>query len=79
MKLCRSIAPIATGLLLGLGSLNAHAKTYQCREIGGMGLANAVDETHQVGALTGKLRGGARAKITSQVKTATGIDMGMEH
>ncbi len=79
MELCRSIAPIVTALLLGLGSLNAHAKTDQCREIGGMALADAEDETHLVGALSGELGGGARAKITSQVKTATGIDMGMEH
>ena len=79
MEICRSIVPIAAVLLLGLGSLNTQAKTGKCREIGGMALADAVDETHLAGALSGELGGGARAKITSQVKTATGIDMGMEH
>ncbi len=66
------------GIILGGITFNASAASSQCREIGGMGLAEAMDETHLVAALSGDMTG-ANAKITGQKKTETGLILDMEH
>lgn len=66
-------------LFLLLISNNTNAASSTCEEIGGMALANAIDETHMVAALSGEFAGGARAKITGQQKTASGLLLDMEH
>lgn len=67
-----------TSLLLLVFSFNAQAEKRQCREIGGMGLAEALDDTHLVAALSGAFSG-ARAAITGKQETATGLILDMEH
>ena len=66
-------------VLLGASSVSVHAASHDCKAIGGMALADAIDETNLVAALSGELGGGARAKITGQEETATGLSLDMEH
>jgi hypothetical protein len=66
-----------TTLTLILISSSAFAAK-QCQAIGGMGLAEAIDETHLVAALSGDMTG-ANATIISQQKTKTGLLLDMEH
>lgn len=47
-------------------------------DMGGMGLAEAIDETHFVAALTGEFSG-AYAEIISQKETPTGLELVMQH
>lgn len=75
---------ISLGFLFSAGLLasslsNAQAAGHSCLALGGTALANAVSETELVGALTGSFAGGARATITAQRETATGLSMDMEH
>lgn len=65
-------------IILGSLSLNTYSADKQCIPIGGMGLAEAIDETHLIAALSGDLTG-ANAKITSQKTTETGLILDMEH
>jgi len=65
-------------ILLGALNINAYAKNGQCIDIGGMGLAEAMDETHLVAALSGDMTG-ATASITGKKKTNTGLILDMEH
>lgn len=51
----------------------------QCINLGGTGLAQVVSETEFVGALSGKLGGGARASVEGQRETATGLELDMRH
>ena len=71
----KSIIP---GLLLSVLSVNCFASASQCREVGGMGLAEAIDDTNLVAALSGDFNG-ARAQILGQTKTDTGLVLDMEH
>jgi hypothetical protein len=66
-------------VLIGASSVTAQAGGSQCKEIGGMALADAIDDTDLVAALSGELGGGARARITAQRETATGLVLDMEH
>ena len=77
MKLILS-ALFYTATLLSV-SLNSHASGSMCKEIGGMALANAIDDSHMVAALSGELSGGARAEITAQKKTSSGLSLEMTH
>ncbi|MBL4739648.1 MAG: hypothetical protein JKY12_01560 [Sneathiella sp.] len=75
---------ISLGLVFSAGLFvfsvsSAQAANHSCIVLGGTALANAVSETELVGALTGSFAGGARAKITAQRETATGLSMDMEH
>lgn len=56
----------------------AHAADPHCVAIGGMGLANAMDETHMVAALSGDMTG-AHAKITGKREIQNGLVLNMEH
>ncbi len=49
-----------------------------CMDIGGMALAEMVNDTNAVAAIAGSFTG-ARAVITSQEETKTGLKLGMEH
>lgn len=69
---------ILSAALLTVLSSTGFSSTDQCREIGGMGLAEAIDETNLVAALSGDFTG-ARAEIISQKKTSTGLILEMEH
>ena len=69
---------ILSALLLATLSTNGFASAKQCREVGGMGLAEAIDETSLVAALSGDMTG-ARAQILGQTKTSTGLILDMEH
>jgi len=71
----KSIIP---ALLLSVLSVNSFASTNQCREVGGMGIAEAIDDTNLVAALSGDFNG-ARAQILGQTKTDTGLVLDMEH
>lgn len=51
----------------------------QCIDLGGSAIANAVSETGFVGALEGRLSGAARARVTGQRETATGLELDMRH
>ena len=53
--------------------------TTQTLTIGGTALANVIDETRLVGALTGTFQGGARAEITKQEETEYGLLLDLEH
>ena len=68
---------LSTALLVTL-SLNAYSADKECVSIGGMGLAEAIDETHLVAAMSGDMTG-ANAEITGQKKTETGLILDMEH
>jgi hypothetical protein len=59
-------------------SPSAAAALNSCMDIGGMALAEMVDDTNAVAAIAGSFTG-ARAIITSQEKTETGLKLGMEH
>lgn len=72
-------ANIFTAMLLLTGSVGAQATSNVCKQIGGMAMADAIDETNLVAALSGELGGGARASITAQKETATGLALDMEH
>ena len=65
-------------IIFGAININAQAASNQCKEIGGMGLAEAIDESHLVAALSGDMTG-AHAKITGKEKTETGLILNMEH
>lgn len=65
-------------LLISLLSINTYSAGKQCIQIGGMGLAEAIDKTHLVAALSGDMTG-AHATITHQQKTKTGLVLDMEH
>ncbi len=65
-------------IILATLSLNAYSAKKECMPIGGMGLAEAIDETHLVAALSGDMTG-ATAEITGQEKTETGLILDMEH
>lgn len=67
-----------TVLMLITLSSNSFASANQCKEIGGMGLAEAIDESNLVAALSGDMTG-ARAQILGQTKTSTGLILDMEH
>jgi len=69
---------ILSTIVLGAFSLNAFSADKQCMQIGGMGLAEAMDETHLVAALSGDMTG-ANAEITRQKKTETGRILDMQH
>lgn len=66
-------------VLAGLLSATATPTYAECKQITGMALANAVDDTNLVAALKGELGGGARARITAQQETETGLILDMEH
>lgn len=74
----KSYKSIISGLLLSVLSANSFASANQCREVGGMGLAEAIDDTNLVAALSGDFNG-ARAQILGQTKTDTGLVLDMEH
>lgn len=74
----KSYKTIFTALMLATLSSNSLASVKQCKEIGGMGLAEAIDETNLVAALSGDMTG-ARAQILGQTKTSTGLILDMEH
>lgn len=76
MNITKTFKAVIT-LILILVSTGALAAK-QCQEIGGMGLAEAIDETHLVAALSGDMAG-ANAKIINQKKTKTGLILDMEH
>lgn len=76
MRITNTFKTITTLILISI-STGAFA-TKQCQEIGGMGLAEAIDETHLVAALSGDMTG-ANAKIINQKKTKTGLLLDMEH
>lgn len=63
---------------LSLIFISTSVAAKQCQQIGGMGLAEAIDETHLVAALSGEMTG-ASAKIIKQQKTKTGLLLDMEH
>ena len=67
-----------TVLMLTTLSSNSFASVNQCKEIGGMGLAEAIDESNLVAALSGDMTG-ARAQILGQTKTSSGLILDMEH
>ncbi len=67
-----------TGLILA-NSISAMADDKQCMTVGGTGFAQALNETNLVASVTGSFAGGARAVVTSQQKTPTGLILGMEH
>jgi len=66
---------LAPALILSAFNVNA---AQQCIDIGGMGLAEAMDETHLVAALSGTMTG-AHALVKSQTKTDTGLILDMAH
>lgn len=68
---------IGSMLLCALCS-TANATNGRCIEIGGMGLAEAIDETHLVAALSGDMTG-ARATITGQREMPGELILDMEH
>lgn len=68
-----------SAILLVASSFSAQAAETECKAVGGMALADMIDETNLVAALSGELGGGARAKITEQKETATGLTLNMEH
>ena len=71
---------IFVSFLLGTSTMSAQAAvTNECKFIGGTGMANAINETNLVASLTGALAGGARAEITAQEETKTGLSLDMEH
>lgn len=67
-----------SAIMLTTLSQNSFASVKQCREIGGMGLAEAINETYLVAALSGDMTG-AYAAILGQTKTSTGLVLDMEH
>jgi hypothetical protein len=77
-QLGKSSKIILSTLMLAALSSNSFASKNQCKEVGGMGLAEAVDETNLVAALSGDMTG-ARAQILGQKKTSTGLILDMEH
>lgn len=76
MRISNTFKTLTTLTLIFISSGAFAAK--QCQEIGGMGLAEAIDETHLVAALSGDMTG-ANAKIIKQEKTKTGLLLDMEH
>jgi len=69
---------IFSTMVLGSFSLNAYSADQQCIQIGGMGLAEAMDKTHLVAALSGDMTG-ANAEITGQKETEIGLILDMQH
>lgn len=69
---------VSTGLVIGDHS-SAQAAEQVCIDLGGTGLANAVDDTHLIASLSGSFAGGARAEILASKVTETGLSMHMEH
>ena len=67
---------IKMAIAFSLITVSLHAK--QCVPIGGTALANGVNETSFVAALSGDMTG-ARAEVTKQVKTESGLLLDMEH
>lgn len=51
----------------------------QCIDLGGTGLANAINDTGFVASLDGRLSGGARASVAGQRQTAAGLELDMRH
>ena len=74
-KLTRTL--LAFALICGSSS-SAVAASNSCMDIGGTALAEMIDDTNAVAAMAGSFTG-ARAVITSQGKTETGLKLGMEH
>lgn len=74
----KSYQAMLSVLLLTAVSSSSFASVNQCREIGGMGLAEAIDESNLVAALSGDMTG-AHAEILAQTKTSTGLMLDMEH
>ncbi len=66
---------IVPALLFSALSANA---AQQCIDIGGMGLAESIDEIHLVAALSGTMTG-AHALVKGQTKTDTGLILDMAH
>ncbi|MEH6346145.1 MAG: hypothetical protein V7785_13725 [Bermanella sp.] len=66
---------IVPALFFSAFSANA---AQQCIDIGGMGLAEAMDETHLVAALSGTMTG-AHALVKGQTKTDSGLVLDMAH
>ena len=64
--------------LMLFGFLTISASAQQCIPVGGTALANAISKTDLVAALSGDMTG-ARAKITKQTTTDTGLLLNMEH
>ncbi len=69
---------ISSLILTSLFSISAYSAPRHCIQFGGMGLAEAIDKTHLVAALSGEMTG-AHATITRQQKTKTGLVLDMEH
>ncbi len=69
---------ILVTIAMGLLSFNVYSADKQCIPMGGMALAEAMDETHLVAALSGEMTG-ANAEIIGQKKTETGLILDMEH
>ncbi|RDH85900.1 MAG: hypothetical protein DIZ80_00025 [endosymbiont of Galathealinum brachiosum] len=65
-------------VILSAFSAASYASSNLCKEVGGMGLAEAINETNLVAALSGDFTG-ARAEIIGQKKTSTGLVLEMEH
>ena len=66
-------------ILLSTPSYGTDVAENECRVLGGTGMADAIDENHFVASLSGGLGGGARATVTAQSETETGLVLGMEH
>lgn len=73
----KTIFKIALSALV-LTTFNANAAINPCMPIGGTALAEAIDQTSFVGALSGAFAS-ASAKITNQAKTDTGLILDLEH
>jgi len=69
---------ITLSVVLLIAGGGASAEDKNCLDIGGMGLAEAIDETTLVAALSGDMSG-ARAVITGQRETKTGLILDMTH
>ena len=70
---------ILSVLVLTTLTISVQAADKQPIIIGGSALANAIDETNLVGALTGTFQGGARAAVLGETKTENGLILHMEH
>ncbi|MBL4647254.1 MAG: hypothetical protein JKY99_12455 [Rhizobiales bacterium] len=64
--------------LLGLNASAGYAADNACIILGGTALANATDDTHFIASLSGAFAS-AKAEVTTQTKTETGLALTMEH
>lgn len=78
LKQIKKIA-LSTIVFAAITSISyVHAAENKCMPIGGATIADAIDDTHLIGALNGSLAA-ANATITNQKKTDTGLILNMEH